>query len=585
LRLAAGVRRLAVRDTRRTADQPLSRRANSLWILHNGEIFNDAELRRDLCATGMTFSTGNDAETVLAAYEAWGEDCFSRLRGMWAATIVDLTAGKVVLSRDRLGVKPLFYARQNGRTLVASHPRAIARAMAGGPRLNVRRWRNYLRGFPAAAPDDGFFAGIHVVPAGSTISIDLRSSDPQLVPKRYWRLDEVHTAEAAPYDDDEARDELLALLDESTREQMCADRTVGCLLSGGLDSSLVASIAGRVSVATGVPAPICYSIVYDDPRMSEWPYIQAVAAHNRMRVVTHQLTPDEAWTLVDPVVAAQGEPLLGQDSIAQFRAFKLAREHDSIVVLEGQGSDELFAGMAFYEAVMFEEWARTGNWRTLWHEARLRAQAGRRSALPLAVSLALAPTLRRFRISGRYDWIDGESPRVDDSLPGFGEASSDPSRLNRYLFDLTRRTNLPSVLLMQDRMSMAHGVENRPPFLDHRLVEWAFRLPPAGKVGNGKRKRVVWDAARQLLPPLVTSRTDKKAIVSRNDWMALARKFREPLSAMAASRMLRQAPGIDATHMSRFVDRYLRGEHGDDNAIWRLYTGWRWLEQFEPSCG
>ncbi len=411
LRLAAAVRRLAVRDTRRAADQPLSRRGDKLWVLHNGEIFNDAELRRDLCAKGMTFTTGNDAETLLAAYEAWGDDCFSRLRGMWAVIIVDLTAGSVVVCRDRLGIKPLFYARQRGQTLVASHPRAIARAMAGGPRLNVGRWRDFLRGFPAASPDDGFFAGIQVVPAGGTITIDLHSSDPPLAPRRYWQLGATYSDRSAPYACDRARDELLALLDESTREQMYADRTVGCLLSGGLDSSLVASIAGRVSVSTGAPAPICYSIVYDDPRMTEWPYIQAVAAHNRMRVVTHRLTPDEAWNLTEAVVAAQGEPLLGHDSIAQFRAFKLAREHDSIVVLEGQGSDELFAGMALYESVMFEEWLRTGKWRTLWREARLRAQATQRQTLPLAVGLAFAPTLRRFRISGGTIGLKGDRPR------------------------------------------------------------------------------------------------------------------------------------------------------------------------------
>jgi asparagine synthase (glutamine-hydrolysing) len=326
--------------------------------------------------------------------------------------------------------------------------------------------------------------------------------------------------------------------------------------------------------------------VFDDPRMTEWPYVQAVAAHANIKVVTHMITPEEAWGLIEPVMVAQGEPLLGQDTIAHFRAFQLAHDHGCVVALEGQGADELFAGLPLYEGVMFQEWLRGGAWRTFVKEAGLRARDQRRSLLSSLLTYAVtAPARRWMLMRRRYDWLDPDAAVPDaPALPTLApEASADPSHLNRYLFNLVRGTNLPSVLQMQDRNAMAHGVENRPPFLDHRVVEWAFRLPSWQKVSAGRRKRVLWNAGHGLLPALVLARRDKKAIVSRNDWLPLRTAHRDAVAEMAESPLLRDAPGIRGDRMTRFVHDYLRGKHDDDSAVWRLYTGWRWLDHFHVS--
>lgn len=494
IHIAAAFRRLAIRDRRREAAQPLSWRDGTLWVLHNGEIYNDADLRRDLSARGAVFTTGNDAETVVAAYEAWGEGCFERFRGMWATVIVDLVKGRLVTCRDRLGIKPLFYAVDGVRTLLASHPRTIALALASGPRLDPSRWHRFLRGMPADHARGSFFEHVRAVPAGSLFTIDLRAPGPRTPAfRRYWSLD------AQLPDPRDARDatatelELLELLEASTREHLIADRTVGCLLSGGLDSSTITCLAAREARKAGF-APTCYSIVYDDPRMSEWPYIQAVAAHAGLQSVTHRLTPAEGWGLIDEVVAAQGEPLLGQDAIAQYRAFALAGAHGCVVALEGQAADEMFAGLPSYESEMFLEWLGSGAWGRVGSEARLRAKAQGRSVWSVLKGCALGPALNRWRAAPPLQsWLEPfAGPAESSAFPeGAPERSRDPSRLNRYLFNLVRHTNLPAVLLMQDRNAMAHGVENRPPFLDHRIVEWAFRLPSSRKVGGGRRKRVL----------------------------------------------------------------------------------------------
>jgi asparagine synthase (glutamine-hydrolysing) len=503
---------------------------------------------------------------------------------MWAVVIVDLARGRLVLSRDRLGIKPLFFATEGTRTIVASHARTVAQALASGPEIDCARWHRFLRGLPAETADGSFFARVRAVPAGSILTIGLASSgvqDPQ--PRRYWSLDGCLPDPGDRRTDESAKEELLHLLEASTRDHMIADREVGCLLSGGLDSSVVACLAAREGRRTD-GMMTCFSIVFDDPRMSEWPYIQSVAAHAGVRSITHRLAPGEAFALIDEVVAAQGEPLLGQDTIAHYRVFGLAREHDCVVALEGQAADELFAGLPSYEAVMFREWLGRGAWLRVLHEVRLRARAQGRSARSVFREYALGRVVRSWTTRRRPAWLDPERASSTEPHDEPRERSADPSLLNRYLFDLVRHTNLPAVLLIQDRNAMAHGVENRPPFLDHRIVEWAFRLPSSSKVSQGRRKRVLWNAARSIVPPLVLARTDKRAIVSRGDWMPLRTAHREAVAAMADSRTLREAPYIRASETRTFVHDYLRGAHDDGMGVWRLYTAWRWLERFRPAA-
>jgi asparagine synthase (glutamine-hydrolysing) len=467
---------------------------------------------------------------------------------------------------------------------VASHARTVARAF--GPRIDLPRWHRFLRGLPAGHAEGTFFEGIQAIPSGSIFTIDLTRPGVQVSSRRrYWTLSDCVADPGDRRSPAALKDELASLLESSTRDHLIADREVGCLLSGGLDSSIVTCLAAR-ELERHAGTLTCYSIVYDDPRMSEWPFIQSVAGHARCRPVTHRLTPAEAFALVDDVVAAQGEPLLGQDAIAHYRLYGLAREHGCVVALEGHAADELFAGLPLYEGVMFREWLASGSWGRLLREARLRAAAQSRPLPAILREYTFGLAGRHWRTrKGRHAWL-AAAPLNGAAPPASGlaaEQSADPSRLNRYLFDLVRHTNLPVVLQLQDRNAMAHGVENRPPYLDHRLVEWAFRLPASAKVGEGRRKRVLWDVARDIVPPLVFARTHKRAIVSRGDWMPLRTAHRTELAAMAESSSLRQAPYVDATRMTAFVHDYLEARHDDAASVWRLYTAWRWLERFRPA--
>jgi len=569
-RLGIAFRRLCIQDLSEAAAQPLGSADGRHWIVLNGEIYNHAGLRDELRTRGHAFLTCSDTEVALAAYREWGTGCFARFTGMWAIIIVDLAQGRLIGSRDRLGIKPLFFTVEPGRLSFASEPQALACARADGPRVEPVRYAEFLRGYPPASSSLSFFRDVHPVPAATTFEIDLRS-DAGGAPafRRYWTLATapLDSGNMPPYG--QAVEEFRGLVTESVHSHLGSAVPVGCLLSGGLDTSFVASTAGIPLAA--------YSITFDDPEMSEWPYIQSVAAHAGLTSHTVTLTPAMVWDRVDAVVRAQGQPLLGQELIAQYTAYALARNAGSIVVLEGNGADELLAGMPGYASAYLRDLLYAGQVAELVRETRATARRTRSSiSRVLAASLARRPRwLRRER---SYPWLE-PAPQSAEPL----EESDDPSPLNQYLFTLVRHTNLPAVLLSQDRSAMAHGVESRVPFLDHRVVEYCFRLPASYKVHRGVRKRILLDAARGVVPDLVLRRTDKKTFISKDSWMPLRRDYGPALADMARSKSLVESAGVRGPAMAAFVDDYLAGRHDDRMAVWRLYTAWRWHEAFHPA--
>lgn len=582
--LVLGCRRLAIQDRTEASAQPFASADARVFLAFNGEVYNHREIRRSLESEGVAFRTRGDTEVVLAAYERWGTGAFERFNGMWALLILDLRKRRLIGSRDRLGIKPLFFALDAGRLLVASEPRAIAAVMEGGPRAQPYRFYEFLKGVPPQSAELSFFEGIHPVPPASSFEIDLgaeRADAPSFT--KFWELAShvCDPAGAPPFA--EAARELRDLLRSAVELRLAADAPVGSFLSGGLDSSTVTRL---IAANGGSPRP-AFSLVYDDPEMDESRFMDAVLEQGGVDARRERFSPAEAWAMTDAVVTAQGEPLLGWDLIAQHRAYALARSHGVKVILEGQGGDELLGGYGVFEWDVLRDELSRGS--LFGFAAELRGLASAYGSSPLRVLRFQAANRRRLRA-----WLDGDSRRPGWLRPAarfdFGEAAMagrsrdagrDRSRLNRALYQATRHTNLPGVLLHQDRNSMAHGIESRVPFLDHRIVERIFRLPPGHKIHRGVRKRILREAARDLLPPLVTQRKDKKALVSTPRWIPL-REHAGELREMSRSSALAELPWLDAREAARAVDRYLGGEGEDHLSIWRLYSAWRWLEIFRP---
>jgi asparagine synthase (glutamine-hydrolysing) len=262
------------------------------------------------------------------------------------------------------------------------------------------------------------------------------------------------------------------------------------------------------------------------------------------------------------------------------------REKGTIVVLDGQGADELLAGLPYYEQQIFLEMLEKLQLRRLAQELQCRSRkyhAGLFSTIRTYVWNPIRRRRAQSRGLRRYDWVVPADEAWVSTSGAIGKTDDwghDSSFLNRFLYRLVRHTNLPTVLLQQDRASMSHGVESRVPFLDHRIVEFCFRLPDSYKVRKGDRKKLLVDTARKYLPSAVVNRTDKRMFISKAKWMDLRGKHAEELRAIAYSRTMQGSPFLEKKRMVGFVDEYLAGSHEDEQAIWRLYTAWHWMEAF-----
>jgi asparagine synthase (glutamine-hydrolysing) len=284
-----------------------------------------------------------------------------------------------------------------------------------------------------------------------------------------------------------------------------------------------------------------------------------------------------AWNSVDDVVEAVGRPLLGQDIIAQYHIYKLARQSGITAVIDGQGADEMLGGLPIYEAQMFIAMLKRLQLMRILRELRLRSRRYNNDMISNFRTYLASPLRTASRGRRRvYDWISAEwkAPAISKGC----DEGLDPSYFNRFVYCQVKHQNLPTVIEQLDHTSMRHAVEARVPYLDHRVVELCFQLPAHFKIENGCRKKLLHDVARAYLPQAVLNRTDKKMFVSNTRWMRLREGNRDNLLDMAKSAVMRDSGLFDAKHLLRFVEGYLRNQHDDELAIWRLYTAYRWIE-------
>lgn len=587
LRVIAALRRLRVSDTRPIADQPMVSADRRCWVMLNGAIYNFRELARELMAAGHKFRTGSDTEVVMEAYRRWGPSCFAKFNGMWAILIVDLDRKVMVGSRDRVGIKPFYYALDGKRLMFASEPWTIAQVLSGGPTIGMTRFFEFLSGYPPQSAALSFFRGVHPVPAGTWFEIDLQGVqvvEPRF--ERYWNLADYRSNGVPAMSFSDAAERFRELLKESVAGQSLADVKVGSLLSGGFDSPTIVMLWSELAAARGSQRPDTLSIAWDDPQMSERPNIEAIAAKAGSDSHILQLSARDVWAGVDDVVRAQAQPLLGQDLIAQNRVYGLARQEGDVVVMDGNGLDEVQAGLMYYESEMVLERLLKLQLFDVVKELHSIARNYGRSYYNVTLSYLVAP-LRRYLRKGRvlpaYSWLDERACDTSDPdwISGHTlESGHDPSLLNRMLYRETRHTNVPAVLMYSDRNSMAHSVEARFPYLDHRIIELCFSLPAPYKVGFGQRKRLLFETAKRYLPAGVIESKKKKQFVLMNNWMPLrgdhAAAIRDASRCSAWSKL----PYIDVPNMHAFVDDYLAGKHENGYAVWRIFTASRWLELF-----
>jgi len=493
-----GQQRLSILDLSPAGHQPMVSPCGRYALSYNGEVYNYKELARELGEDPIVAMSGGDTAVVLAALVRWGADAFRRFNGMWALAFLDRKEGRLLLSRDRLGVKPFYYSL-DGRTLVAASEIKGVLAGSGGQRfgLNVDAVGRYLIQSLICAQPQTFFKGIDEFPVASWAEIDLHASTVVVKAKPFWHH---------PYEEPRSdlpgpkAEEIRDLFIDAVRVRLRSDVPVGIMLSGGLDSSAILAAARRV--ATGNLRAL--SVVSRDPTTNEEPFIDRMVAHTGCDITKVQADDDPVrlWDDLSDANWYFDHPVSSFSNLAHRAIIRRARDQGLIVLLTGQGSDEQLGGYNKFFYFFLQDRLRRG--RLKGPLSMLAGCIKHGTILPeftLGTAKRYIPFLRgRLSRSWRGPALDGVSLLESGLRSSYEE---------REWADL-RYFSLPAILASEDRMSMSWSCEMRPPFLDYRLIEALARVPPEAKLVKGWTKHILREAMRDLLPPEIAWRKDKK---------------------------------------------------------------------------
>jgi asparagine synthase (glutamine-hydrolysing) len=513
--------RLAILDPTAASDQPMLSADGTVGILFNGEIYNFLELRRDLEASGHSFRTTGDTEVLLTAYLQWGRSFVDHLIGMWALAVVDGRRRELVLARDRFGIKPLYWMEHDSGIAFASEIKALLALGSGRARADETVVSRYLMRGALDDSDCTFFDGIRSLPAASMATVSLESGHPQVEPVRWWDLAVERSTDAT-----DATERFRAAFEDAVRLHLRSDVALGTCLSGGLDSSSIVSVAAGMTAAARASAPyVAIGFCPDDPKVSERPYMEAVAAETGVELSPVSPTYHEVSRAIPEVIAYHDEPVGSASVIAQWFVFARARELGLKVMLDGQGADEYLGGYQPYLRVLALSLLRSGRigaYRRFVGAVRGAGQPFQLAPGEVAEFLLPGAIRRRLRATRLVRRRDAARAVMHPSLAALADpvdtTRPEPRDLAGFLARDVLQTSLPRLLRFEDRNSMAHSIEARVPFLDHRLVELAFSLPDDEKIDGAETKVVLRRAMRGIVPQVVLDRRDKVGFRASPDW-------------------------------------------------------------------
>lgn len=570
--------RLAIIDLE-TGAQPMRDEAGN-WIVFNGEIYNYLELRQELGVE--QFRTTSDTEVILAAYRKWGRECLQRLRGMFAFAIYDGQTGHLFCARDRFGIKPFYYAQVGDTFYFASEAKALLPFL---PEIetDVDGLKDYLA-FQLCLAGKTLFKGVREVLPGHTLTIQNGHVSHQRYWEVYYNLDFDHTQKYFS-------ERVVELLQESVRYHVRADVPIGAYVSGGFDSSLVAALASQSGVSDLLGFNGKFSV---GPEFDESPYARMVGEENKFPVHEADITSDDFIQNIRKVIYHLDYPVAGPGSFPQYMVSQLAAKHRK-VVLGGQGGDEVFGGYVRYLMAYFEQCIKaaidgtssTGNF-IVTYESIIPNLTSLRQYKPLLQEfwregLFEAHDRRYFRLISRtrteateirWDLLGNYSP-----YETFRDIFVAKNVAKESYFDAMThfdfKTLLPALLQVEDRVSMAHGLEARVPILDHPLVELAATVPSNIKFKDGTMKHLLKESMGRFLPAGVRDRKDKMGFpVPLQDWLKgpANELLREVFSAPAAA----TRPYVD----NRGVIDGLAAEPRFGRKIWGLLSLELWHQAF-----
>jgi asparagine synthase (glutamine-hydrolysing) len=572
-----GHRRLSIIDVA-TGQQPLFNEDGSVAIVYNGEVYNFQELIPELTALGHVFRTRSDTEVIVHAWEAWGADCVKRFRGMFAFALWDRNRETLFLARDRLGVKPLFYALlPDGQLLFGSELKALLAHGGMARDIDPLAVEEYMALGYVPEPRT-IFRSARKLPPGHTLTV--KRGMPLGDPVEYW---DIQFTLANNIAEDDANLELIERLRESVKLRMISEVPLGAFLSGGVDSSAVVAMMAGLSVD---PVNTC-SIAFSDPAFDESQYARIVADRYRTRHFVDRVESDD-FGLIDALAGLYDEPYADSSAIPTYRVCQLARKHVT-VALSGDGGDESLGGYRRYRLHMMEERMRRplplavrrplfgmlgslypkADWAPRMFRAKTTLQAIARDSVEAYFhSVSVMRDDMRLRLySDDFKSRLGGYNAVEVFRRHAGRANhEDPLALIQYL-DL-KTYLVGDINTKVDRASMAHSLEVREPLMDHPLVEWLATLPSNLKLRGGEGKWLFKRALEPHLPREVLYRQKMGFAVPLASW------FRGPLRARVCESVLGEGlldtGFFDRRALKQIVDDHLSGARDYSGPIWSL---------------
>jgi asparagine synthase (glutamine-hydrolysing) len=582
---ALGMRRLSIIDLA-GGHQPISGCDAHVTVVFNGEIYNFQELQQKLEARGHRFHTHSDTEAIVHAFEEYGEDCVNHLRGMFAFAIWDANNRRLFLARDRAGKKPLYYTQAPDGTLVfGSELKSLLEHPHVRRDVSAESIDAYLS-FGYVPDPLSIFEGIHKLPPGSHLSF----AEGRVTVKQYWDFP-FESVQARS--EDEAVEELRELLEESVRVRLISDVPLGAFLSGGVDSSVVVGLMARASTK-----PVkTFSIGFHEDSYDELRYARIAAKHFETDHHEFIVTPD-ICRIVDELVWHFDEPFADSSAIPTYMVAKLARAHVT-VALSGDGGDELFAGYTRYVVDR-----RRSTFARLPRALRQGLMQPVSRSLPHGAwgrnylyNVAQDPIDRYIDSISMFTSLNKRSLLTDDfrqRLNGKEDAALENFRqlaasvrtgepLDALLY-LDSKTYLPGDILTKvDRMTMAVSLEARAPLLDHKLMEFAARLPASMKMRGLQTKHIFKRAVRDLVPAEILDRPKQGFGIPLDRWIndQLRERTRETLTEQRT----RERGIVNQDYVQKLLDEHERGRRDHSGALWTLLMLEFWHRSFVDEAG
>lgn len=563
--VALGHTRLAILDLSEAGAQPMQSACGRHLLVYNGEIYNYRELRAQLEALNRSFRSESDTEVVLQALMEWGPRAFSKFNGMWAIAWLQLDSQKLLLCRDRLGIKPLYVHQTSDGLIFSSEIKAILSGAKGQFRVNSQAVSRHLDQSLLHSHVETFFEGINPIPTAHWVEIDLAQPTAPLRPHRYWS---VPTQSSFSGTVAECVQQVKELFTDSVRLRLRSDVPVGVLLSGGLDSSAIAATMQRL-LGPGADLHVL-SAVSDDPRYSEEPSIDLMSAHLHCPVhkVHLRYSPDEAFGQLAAATYVNDAPIGSFSSIALHALMERAKSLGITVVLSGQGADELLCGYRKYLAFYARELMRNGSYFEAIRQIGPFVKPG-----SILAQFSFQDAKRYLPQTYDVSRIDIRGPVLRARPQSFAEVGlGSQTVIERQSADLTS-LSVPALVHYEDRMSMANSREIRLPFLDYRLVELLAPLPIDLKLRDGWTKWVFRKAMEGDLPAGTVWRKDKRGFSNpQSEW--LKNEYRDYVLGMMRKPMLVSEAGfVDQPALLRRYEQYCRQPSGKGPiGFWEVFN-------------